>query len=45
VDDMLITLLPGESTAFLVRSRNPLDPSALTSRPVLRCVNDIVAGP
>ena len=45
VDDMLLTLLPGESTAFLVRSRIPLDPSALTSRPVLRCVNDIVAGP
>jgi beta-mannosidase len=45
VDDMLVTLLPGESTAFLVRSTYPLDPSALASRPVLRCVNDIVAGP
>jgi hypothetical protein len=24
-----------------VRTRLPLDPAALTSRPVLRCVNDV----
>jgi beta-mannosidase len=42
-DDQLVTLLPGESAAFLVRSPVPLDASALLSRPVLRCVNDVVA--
>jgi beta-mannosidase len=40
VDDALITLLPGESTTFTVHSAGPLDPAALTTRPVLRCVND-----
>ncbi|WP_432049693.1 glycoside hydrolase family 2 protein [Verrucosispora sp. NA02020] len=40
VDEALVTLLPGESTTFVVRSSAPLDPTALTSRPVLRCVND-----
>jgi beta-mannosidase len=45
VDDMLVNLLPGESAVFLVRSARPLDPAALTSRPVLRCVNDLIAGP
>ncbi|MDT5023729.1 MAG: beta-mannosidase, partial [Micromonosporaceae bacterium] len=43
VDDALVTLLPGESAVFRVRSQIPLDPDALTSRPVLRCVNDIPA--
>jgi beta-mannosidase len=43
VDDALVTLLPGESAVFTVRSQIPLDPDALTSRPVLRCVNDIPA--
>jgi beta-mannosidase len=41
VDDVLVTLLPGESVTFTVRTRLPLDPAALTSRPVLRCVNDV----
>ncbi|TBL41495.1 glycoside hydrolase family 2 protein [Verrucosispora sp. SN26_14.1] len=40
VDEALVTLLPGESTTFVVRASAPLDPTALTSRPVLRCVND-----
>jgi beta-mannosidase len=40
VDDALVTLLPGESTVFTVRTRAPLDPAALTTAPVLRCVND-----
>lgn len=41
VDQALVTLLPGESTTFTVRADAPLDPAALTARPVLRCVNDI----
>ncbi|GID25654.1 glycoside hydrolase family 2 protein [Paractinoplanes brasiliensis] len=36
-----ITVLPGESVTFTVSSPSPLDPEALTSRPVLRCVNDM----
>ncbi|MFI6262573.1 glycoside hydrolase family 2 protein [Micromonospora sp. NPDC051006] len=43
VDDALVTLLPGESATFTVRSGAALDPAALTTRPVLRCVNDLVA--
>ncbi|GIJ40429.1 beta-mannosidase [Micromonospora andamanensis] len=41
VDAALVTLLPGESATFTVRSATPLDPTALTTRPVLRCVNDL----
>ncbi|HEX8346439.1 MAG TPA: glycoside hydrolase family 2 protein [Actinoplanes sp.] len=41
VDDAGITLLPGESATFTVSGAAPLDAAALTSRPVLRCVNDI----
>ncbi|SCL29628.1 beta-mannosidase [Micromonospora nigra] len=40
VDEALVTLLPGESTTFTVCADAPLDPVALTARPVLRCVND-----
>ncbi|MEU4771931.1 glycoside hydrolase family 2 protein [Micromonospora sp. NPDC023644] len=42
VDEALVTLLPGESATFTVRAAAPLDPAALTTRPVLRHVNDIV---
>ncbi|MEU0479747.1 glycoside hydrolase family 2 protein [Streptosporangium sp. NPDC006013] len=38
VDDMLLTLLPGESVTLHVTG-SP-DPAALVTRPVLRCVND-----
>jgi beta-mannosidase len=41
VDDAMITLLPGESTRFLVTTSATLDAAALTTAPVLRCVNDI----
>ncbi|MCI4064670.1 glycoside hydrolase family 2 protein [Micromonospora sp. R77] len=41
VDQALVTLLPGESVTFAVHADRPLDPTALTTRPVLRCVNDI----
>ncbi|MEU3455821.1 glycoside hydrolase family 2 protein [Micromonospora sp. NPDC006766] len=39
VDHALLTLLPGESVTFTVRVDAPLDPGALTTRPVLRTVN------
>jgi beta-mannosidase len=45
VDDALVTLLPGESAVFTVQTRASLDPAALTTAPVLRCVNDLIAGP
>ncbi|WP_213454182.1 glycoside hydrolase family 2 protein [Rhizomonospora bruguierae] len=44
VDRALVTLLPGESVTFGVTGAVGLDPVALTSRPVLRCVNDLPAG-
>jgi beta-mannosidase len=40
-DDAGVTLLPGESRTFTVHSDKPLDPVALTTHPVLRCVNDL----
>ncbi|MEU6024886.1 glycoside hydrolase family 2 protein [Micromonospora sp. NPDC047134] len=41
VDEAVVTLLPGESTTFTVRTAQPIDPTALITRPVLRCVNDL----
>ncbi|QTI90545.1 glycoside hydrolase family 2 protein [Streptomyces sp. AgN23] len=41
VDDMLVTLLPGESHTFHVRTRHTLDPAVLTAVPVLRSVNSL----
>ncbi|MFG3706590.1 glycoside hydrolase family 2 protein [Micromonospora sp. NPDC047670] len=40
VDDMLTTLLPGESVTIRVSSDRRLDAAALTAHPVLRCVNE-----
>jgi beta-mannosidase len=45
VDDAMVTLLPGESVTFTVSTGAPLDPVALTRRPVLRCVNDLRGRP
>ncbi|AQZ60258.1 Beta-mannosidase [[Actinomadura] parvosata subsp. kistnae] len=42
VDDQLVTLLPGESAVFEVRTARELDPAALTRFPVLRCLNEEV---
>ncbi|MFJ8887608.1 glycosyl hydrolase 2 galactose-binding domain-containing protein [Streptomyces sp. NPDC102402] len=44
VDDMLVTLLPGERAVFHVTGAVLKDPGALGARPVLRCVNDAVDG-
>jgi beta-mannosidase len=41
VDTALLTLLPGETAAFTVRTTAPGDPARWTTPPVLRCVNDI----
>jgi beta-mannosidase len=40
VDTALVTLLPGESVTFAVRTGTPPDEAALVGPPVLRCVND-----
>lgn len=40
VDDMLITLLPGERAVLHVTGAVLEDPDALGTAPVLRCVND-----
>jgi beta-mannosidase len=42
VDQAGLTVLPGESVTFTVTGVLGLDPAALTTRPVLRCVNDLV---
>jgi beta-mannosidase len=41
VDGAMITLLPGEAHTFTVHSAHSLDPARLTTKPVLRCVNDL----
>lgn len=42
VDDMLLTLLPGETAAFTVRAPGELaDPQVLAAWPVLRSANDL----
>ncbi len=41
VDDALVTLLPGESARFTVRTRLAVDPATLTRPPVLRCAADL----
>ena len=41
VDEMLITLLPGESRRFVVRSTQDLDVDALVAHPVLQSVNNL----
>jgi beta-mannosidase len=44
VDDAMVTLLPGERARFAVRGLASVDPTTLTTRPVLRCVNDLTHG-
>ncbi|WP_255949774.1 glycoside hydrolase family 2 protein [Streptomyces odontomachi] len=45
VDDMLVTLLPGESVEFRVTGAVLDSPDLLVRAPVLRCVNDRVRVP
>ncbi len=42
VDDMLVTLLPGESARLHVRSTRDLAAAAFAAPPVLRCANDLL---
>jgi beta-mannosidase len=42
VDDMLVTLLPGESVVFAITSAEELDAAALTAPLVLRSANQLV---
>jgi beta-mannosidase len=42
IDEAGVTLLPAESATFTVTGARGLDPAALTTRPVLRCVNDLM---
>jgi beta-mannosidase len=44
VDDMLVTLLAGETHTFHVRTTARVDPAELTRAPVLRCANDLFSG-
>jgi beta-mannosidase len=42
VDDMLVTLLPGESRVFRVTCVVDIDAEALGRRPVFRCANQLL---
>ncbi|GAB3745286.1 glycoside hydrolase family 2 protein [Microlunatus parietis] len=44
VDSGLITLTAGQSHTFVITAPAPLDEAALTTRPVLRSVNDLITG-
>ncbi|GAA1696430.1 glycoside hydrolase family 2 protein [Fodinicola feengrottensis] len=44
VDDMLVTLLPGETVMFEVRTAVDLDPALLTGPTVVRTANQLVSG-
>ncbi len=44
VDDMLVTLLPGERTTFLVRTESGVDPSRFVSSDALRSANALLTG-
>ncbi|MEV0797582.1 glycoside hydrolase family 2 protein [Kribbella sp. NPDC050281] len=41
VDTAMVNLLPGETASFTIRSDRPLEAAELTTRPVLRCLNDL----
>ncbi len=45
VDDMLLTLLPGESAVFDIRAPAVADPDAFAGPAVLRSANQLVAAP
>lgn len=43
VDDMLVTLLPGQAHTFFVRTAEHVDPARLTEPAVLRSANDLTS--
>lgn len=43
VDEMFVTLLPGERTTISVRTTRELDADAITRHPVLNSVNDLLS--
>ena len=45
VDDALVTLLPGETAAFVIGTSGPLDPGTMARPPVLRSANDLSKDP
>jgi beta-mannosidase len=45
VDDALVTLLPGETAAFVIGTSGPLDPGTMARPPVLRSANDLRKDP
>jgi hypothetical protein len=44
VNDQLVTLLPGESFTFVIKSKQDLTAEQLTRQPVLQCANRFGAG-
>ncbi|WP_454848051.1 glycoside hydrolase family 2 protein [Rhizobium binxianense] len=42
VDSMLVTLLPGESHVFNIRTSGPISPEDIKPGIVLRCANDLI---
>nr|WP_240967685.1 hypothetical protein [Streptomyces composti] len=40
IDDQLVTLLPGETATFNIRTQQEIDTGALTKYPLLRCINE-----
>jgi beta-mannosidase len=44
VDDMLVTLVPGDTATFTVRTDAEIEPERLTDPLVLRCANQLLAG-
>ncbi|MBT8228216.1 MAG: glycoside hydrolase family 2 protein [Dactylosporangium sp.] len=44
VDEALVTLLPGETGTFQIRTGASLDPASLTTPPVLRCASHLLPG-
>ena len=45
VDDMLLTLLPGEAAVLRIRTNRELPVAALAAAPVLRTANELTAPP
>ncbi|MEZ6193634.1 MAG: hypothetical protein R3C45_20515 [Phycisphaerales bacterium] len=44
IDDQMVTLLPGDTHRFVIKSRLDLAPEALTWKPVMQLANDYSGG-